>query len=538
MFKTALSIKLDLTVNQTTSNIVAGNIKNLSIDYRSDGFEASLDFWVICLKDQSEDSLFSDFISQDPMKAKLTIDRTYDSVGETAGSIVLTGLVVKKHVAERAFPDLAGEPVLHRHYRIEFMDRGQALWRQHFPTALYVDKSKKQLLDDHKPDGVTVTYSFTGADTTHPVLSLGLGAPENQASYYDFLLWFCAKENASLVYDASDGSYEVAAQKKNLTTEVEFYREDVAEIEAFFPEIDRSTVTVLNGSTQASTTSKAVTNSQSVTGVKRNYLIVSQVSADLDARATLETGRHKLREPEAHVTFCAYPSVTMLPNQVMSFAEGFSTNIFQNGKKYRLERIRIEAHATQQEATDDDEEEINRYDVEYRAELELKTDVAKRVRPHVTPSWPFYVEGKVLSEQGADGEATHQMYTDSATSVQSYKVKIPLFADQKVVVPWNPSLLSGHFYFPAYREERVLVALDFDKAWITRYLDWRVGAQLPQDTQGNSIQFGKKVADGTSVAHTYKEQKPVFEIHRVKDKDDQSITISDGTILISTKENP
>lgn len=66
-------------------------------------------------------------------------------------------------------------------------------------------------------------------------------------------------------------------------------------------------LTRLHGSTHASTTSKAVTNSQAVTGVKCNYLIVSQVGSDLDAHGTLETARHKLREPEAYVAFARLP---------------------------------------------------------------------------------------------------------------------------------------------------------------------------------------------------------------------------------------
>jgi hypothetical protein len=248
MFETSLSIKLELTVQQQTTTIVAGNIKNLALDHRADGFDASLDFWVICQKEQSEDTLFAHFIGQQPMSAKLTIDRTFDAVGETAEAISVTGLVVGKQVSERAFPGLAGEPILHRHYRVVLRDRGRALWSQHFPTALYVDKSIKQLVEDNKPEGVTVSYTWSGADTTHPVLSLGLGAPDNRASFYDYLLWLCCKHNLLLIYDASAGSYELAGQKKTLTgAEVAFVREDVASIEAFFPETERATVAVLNG---------------------------------------------------------------------------------------------------------------------------------------------------------------------------------------------------------------------------------------------------------------------------------------------------
>jgi hypothetical protein len=154
------------------------------------------------------------------------------------------------------------------------------------------------------------------------------------------------------------------------------------------------------------------------------------------------------------------------------------------------------------------------------------------------PAYPRYVEGLIVSEQGGDKDETWQAYTDSATSQDGYKVKIPLYEDQIITTPFNPNLLPGHFYFPAYKDERVLVALDFQRAWIKRFLDWRTGARMPQDGQGVHLMVGKTTENSTSIKHYYTDDKPVFLMQRTHEKDTQKIQIAEGTLLIEVKEEP
>jgi hypothetical protein len=113
--------------------------------------------------------------------------------------------------------------------------------------------------------------------------------------------------------------------------------------------------------------------------------------------------------------------------------------------------------------------------------------------------------------------------------VESYKVAIPLFANQQVVVDFQPTLASGHFYFPAYKDARVLIAIDLERAWLSRYLDWRPEARLPKETQGNHLLVGKTPRNGTSLRHVYEEDKPVLRLTRVPMTiDTQVIEIGEG----------
>jgi hypothetical protein len=56
------------------------------------------------------------------------------------------------------------------------------------------------------------------------------------------------------------------------------------------------------------------------------------------------------------------------------------------------------------------------------------------------------------------------------------------------------------------------------------------------DTQGQAIAFGKKATDGTTLTHVYKDGKPVLQIERKNDSDVQTLTISDGNMLLSVAQ--
>lgn len=95
-----------------------------------------------------------------------------------------------------------------------------------------------------------------------------------------------------------------------------------------------------------------------------------------------------------------------------------------------------------------------------------------------------------------------------------------------------PTHFPGHFYFPAYKHERVLVAIDQHASEIVRFIDWAAGGRLPLDTQGNHILLGKKDKNETSISHVYVDAKPVLTILRNKAGDTQTITVEEGKLSI------
>ncbi|MFT3765635.1 MAG: hypothetical protein QM820_08985 [Minicystis sp.] len=540
MFFERLKGTLKLTIAGTTTTVPAGNLKRFEIELTPWGYRGFAEWWFICVSSPSEDTLFTSFVGKDLISVELSLARAFSEVAEEveeeATALVLKGLVIEKSAVERSFPEVTGKPVLHRRYTIRFADRGAVLWSQHRPSVLYVDKTLKDLIEDNKPTGVTIEHAWAASSPTHPVLALGLGSAVNDASYYDFLFWLFDKLNVGFFYDPAGDKYKIADAKSSGTA-IDLRRAEVEVMECVFPPIHRDAVAVLNAYSDAGTKKKDITNADGVTGVRTDYLIRSAIAADLDTRATLETDRAKQHEPEARVTLKLFPAVPFVPGMLLKLDSEWSTKVFQYGKTYRIVTVRLAGEAEHQQATMDDRDATNRYQLDYALQLELNSDPVVRHPPFRRPVWPFYVEGKVLSEVGADDELTFQPYPDEQTSLEYYKVKIPLWEDQKVIVPYEPITHPGHFFFPLYKDERALVALYFDKARIRAFLDWRPGGRLPTDSQGNHLLVGKKDKNQTSISHVYEDQKPVMTIKRTLEDDVQTITISEGMIRWETRDH-
>lgn len=531
--KSSLSLKVG---DAQAKSVPGGNVKNLEVRVHPWGFEVWLDFWLVSKQSQSEDTLFADFLKPDATVATLTVDRAFDEVGLTANPLVLKGLVTEKAVTERAFEDVAGAPVLQRHYRVRFADRAQVLWAQHFPTALYVDKSLKQLLEDNKPEGVTLAYAWAAAETTWPVLTLGLGVEGNRASYLDFVHWLCDREHVGLFYAPGTDQYTFRDAKEASGQAVELPREDVAQVEVRFPALRRQKKVVLNSHVGASTARKEVANEKAVAGVRQDHLLTTAIENDVTARATLEGKRIASREHELFVQYARYPGVSMAPGLRFKFGEDWSDKTFFAANTYRCIALELSGHAVSQDPIDQLDEETNAFHFELTARLELEADTVFHRPPYQRPRWPFQVEGTIVSEVGEETEKTYQVYTDSTTSLDQYKVKIPLFANQVAVIPYGPNLVPGHFYFPGDKGDRVLVSFEHRRAWIKRFLDWHPGARLPKETQGDHLLFGKKADSQTSVKHTYADGKPQLQIQRTSGTDLQTVKLSDGSLFMEVKE--
>jgi hypothetical protein len=535
-FVDRLTATLALTTGGETFSIRAGDLKRFELDITPWGFEGSAMFSFVAVAAQGEDALFAKFIGRDLLEVSLEVARTFDEVEEAAAPMTVRGVVTERSVVERAFPDVAGTPVLQRRYSIRFEDRGGALLRQHRPTALYVDRSLKELIEANTPDGVTVEHAWTAGEAKRPVLSLGLGVDGSDASFRDFLFWLLHRENAGLYYDTGEDIYRIVSTKPEGGAVKRLRRGAVAAIEARFPEVRRDAVGVLNASTEAATKTKRITNEHGAPGVRTDCLIRSPIASRLDDRVTLEAARARQREPEAVVWFRVFPTTPLLPSMKVEIDEAFGENVIQHGKTYRVVSTRIRAEAERQEATDDNGEESNVYRIVHELCLELASDPVFRFPAFQRPAWPFHVEGKVLSEIGEERQGTYQTYQEEGTSLDVYKVKVPLFGDEKVIVPFEPYYQSGHFYFPADKDQRVLLELDFDRARICAFLDWRPGARLPADSQGNHLLVGKGEEDETSIRHVYADGKPTLTITRSMESDRQVITISEGTIRLETRE--
>lgn len=536
-FAERIASSLKLTLGGSTIEVEPRQIASFSAALRPWGFTAEVRFRYVCRSSPDEDVFFEAFLKPDPCEAHLELGRTFEEVGETTRKLVLKGLVIHREIEETDEQDIAGAPVMTRHYTVHIRDRAQAAWSRHRPTMLFVDSTYKALFDANLVASIALAHDWPGSSVQHPVLSLGLGMDENAASFHDFIVWFAHREGLGLFYDPDKDSYKLQATKPPATGPVPLEAAEVAALEVRFPPVRRAKVAVLNGSTLAAESKKEVTNQQAATGVKADFLVRTAIASQHDARTTIETNRAKQRLPGLRIELGSFPAQPPILNKGLELSDGFSPAIFAHGKSFRVTAFDLQGKEELEEQGGVDAEAGRRYEISATFDLEQASDPAFHLPPFVAPVWPFYAEGKVVSEVGASDEETYQVYQEQGTSIDTYKVQVPLFDDKKVIVRYEPMTLNGQFYFPAYKGERLLLALHLDRAEMASYLDWRPGGRLPLDLQGNHILLGKKAASQTSVSHTYLDAKPVLKILRTQGKDEQSIVIKDGTLTMTTLEN-
>ncbi|MCU0682940.1 MAG: hypothetical protein MUF34_11940 [Polyangiaceae bacterium] len=426
-----------------------------------------------------------------------------------------------------------------------------------------------------------------GPSLPRPTAPFGRDIGGPAPSFLDFTFWLLDRECAGLFYDIAGDAYQIADAKPAATSPVSLEPDEIEAIELRPPSLRREQVVVLNASTEAAEAKHPLANADALEGLRADTLTRTPIASEFDARVKLETARARQRETGALVTLRRTPAAALAPNLALKLGQGFSDKLFASGKTYRIVTLRLRgvpprqaegemrqgegemrqgegemrqgegAQASQGEGAQASQgaqtsaAEIDRiegrgggveaslgrrYELDYELGLELASDPVFHAPPFAEPAWPFQVEGIVVSDAGADDEQTYQAYRDEATSLDYYKIAVPLFEGKKVIAPYEPASLTGQFYFPLYKGERVLVALDFDRARVAGHLDWRPGARLPLDSQGNHLLFGKKGASQTSLRHTYADGKPSLTIERTSGTDLQTVVISEGTIRLETTE--
>ena len=533
-FDSFLDCVLKLTIDGTATTVPKGQVEEIEVALHPWGFDAEVAFWLS--SERQTDSLFASFVKKKRIEVSLTVSPSLE--GSQGDKIALQGFVTEKSLREQTVTAVTGFPVKFRRYVVRFSDPARVLWRQHRPNDLFVDSTFQAVVDAHKGDKITIAVNeWDVTQKQHPVQFVGLGADPREASFYDLVAWFVATENGVWVYDSATNKYKLVGSKPAATgTPHKLQPTEVASWEVRFPETPRFKVNVQN-SDSASAATNEVANEEAATGMRRDYLVRTTIAADVTDRVNLETARLVLPDHELEVELGAYPNHAFLPGAMVDFSHGsFGTKIYPSGKTYRVRDVRFHAQGSAEQARLETTTATQGLQVSLSLGLELQEEKRVSLPEYVIPAWPVLVEGNVVSEQGADDEETYQFYTDQDTSIDQYKVKIPLWANKIVVAPYDPEGYSSHVYFPLIKKERVLVALSWRSARIVRTLDWRAGARLPQDSQGDHIIFGKKAADQTSISHAYDNSLPVLTVKRTKEKDTETIEIRDGRIRLHTEE--
>lgn len=525
-----LSIGVSLTIAGTTYDAPGGSVGACSLVLEPWGFSGSVTFAI--LGDQVEDPLIAAFVKQDLGTVTLTIAGALPTTKVAPAALTLKALVTDKELVETSFARV-DEAVLMRHYTVSFADAAQVLWTQHRPLVLEAETSLATVLKAQAADGITLDVTLPAATEQRPHVCLPLGG--QRASFYDFLVWTADTLGGVLNYDYATGKLSLATDKPQAGTASKLRATEIGGVTVRLPATRRHAARVLNSYAESPQTVD-VAQSKAVTGISRDFVMRTAVPADVDGRKTLEETRLANRGQELEVQFKRFPTVSWWPGLLTELDSAYiGTSVLPHGVSYRVARVTLVARTADDLMERDWATDGRRFDMEMTALWETKADEAPRLPPYEPPTWPLHVEGRVVCEEGDEGDRTYAFEDDADTSMSAYKVRVPLW-DCVVKAPFEPIFLPGHIYAPAWRESRVLLALSLHTAEIVQFLEWGAGVQLPMDSQGNQVLFGKNATNQTMLKHDYVDNKPVFTVNRVLQKDTELLQMEEGILVLQTCE--
>ncbi len=531
-FSDKLKLELSVTAGEQAFAIPGGQVKDFSLRMTPTGFRCELTFWTALEK--ADAALFTAFCKPDLVRVRLALSGVFDP---PPAPLVVQGLVTEKRVSGTAHGTKDSVAVAFRQYTVTFEDAARVLWRQHRPVELHTAKKLSELLDAHKPGGLQLTYDWDALDAKQALVCLGLGDDHPAASFYDFVLWYVDTRGGALTYDSPQDTYTLSAKKPATGTVTGLSGKHVARVDVELPPVIRHGTRVLNGFGAGATT-VALEQSQAVAGIQHDVLVRTPIAAVAEQRQSLEKERLRVRKRRLRLTFLDVPPIAMHPGALLKLdGERWSPDLTGLGEEHRVAELAFDGVGLQAGPHDGQQETMQGFTLTLSMLLELKSDPVPELPAYRPPRYPIYVEGKVHSPGGEASDRIYLQVDDEKTSVTNYRVTIPLW-NKTVSVPAEPGHFPGTFYFPPYKNERALVALHFDHAELNRFLDWGEGVRMPQDSQGDQLLFGKNGENQTALTHAFQDNKPVWNLGRVNANDTEVIRLSEGHLLIQTKEDP
>ena len=526
-----LKCTLDLEGSGKKLHVPCGNITRMQTNIHSYGFEGRIEFMV-----DGEEKV--DFLYEFPI-IELTLTLISDQAPKQEKPIELKAIVTQKALL-REFPRPEGPDlqVLTRLFSIEFKDPALAIWSQHYPVAIFTEKSMENVINSYISKTISINIESTRVKESKPLIALGLGDHRNQVNFYSFLMWYLHDMESIWEYDYIEKKYVIRDEKKSSGKPIPLPY-DTGQVTVCWPEPPRQDIRIFNSYADDPAVRK-IDGKEVYEEITRDILYTTPILADVDARAAKERPKSHAFEHGLDIFFDNFPTVSPFPGGIFTFEDDhWSKDFFFKKKTYRLQSLILNVEASDFQFSKVIEKDAQVFHGTLHGSFELKEEETIR-RPHFNvPLYPFPLEGKVFSEVGEEKELTFDIGKDEQTSQLYYTVQLPCAEDQKVTTPFEPTYTNGQIYNPLLKGQRVVVHFHLFTAKIVEVLDWLGCAQLPVKTQGNRTVFAPRNEDKayTLMEHVDEEGHLVFLIERKSDKQIQLIRIKeDGLHVIVHKE--
>jgi len=532
-FQEELRLELSLTSGGQSFSIPGGQVKHLSARMASHGFSASVTFWTTMEKKDAP--LFTAFQKPDLLQVRLAVAAVQPDLEAPPAPLILQGLVRSRRLVAETHGGFKDSERVFRRYTVEFADAAQVLWRQHRPTELHTDMSMAEVLEAHKAT-LQLSLDWATLKQKQPLFCLALGSDAPGVSFYDFVLWYVDTHQGVFSYDNQGDQYLLTDSKPASGQPAALSPLPVHSVRVLVPPPIRHGTRVLNAVAEAPTTT-ALEHSQAVTGVSHDVLLRTPLASRAEQRQKQEKARLQVRQRQFQVAFKRYPPMDVFPGALLRM-EGslWSAGMTGLDEDLRVRTLELEAHAEDEGQHDAQNTPTTNYQANLTLQLESTSEPVVTLPAYRAPRYPIHVEGLVHSPGGEPEDRRYLIAEDEKTSIHSFRMTVPLW-NKTVSVLAEPIHFPGQFFFPPYKNTRVLVALHHERAELLRFLDWKEGVRPPQDGQGDQILLGQNKKSQTALTHDFQEDKPVWRMLRTSGGDTQVVRMSEGHLFIQVKES-
>ncbi|MBL9041181.1 MAG: hypothetical protein JNM83_06245 [Myxococcales bacterium] len=437
--------------------------------------------------------------------------------------MLLTGVITSHTVSEHTSYEASDIIVSFREYCIEFGDPAQALWKEHFPIALYTNSSVSDVIKKNANLLINIKVKSSQLSQTQDQIFLSLNKQNRQAeraSFYDWLIWRLDQTDHTLSYDYSQNIYQVFERPKR-PKPFQVFAADIAKIITTRPLGRFYQETLMNDSARIATT-QPILNLLALSPLRQDRWFHTPTPLEFATEYAKRFASFKQPSPSFVLYFKRFPSRPFPPGVGIDFhldPIDFPNHKFvipKDAKKTnRVTRMQLQIETTESDVLPRFKgRSTGMFRCSLGVHLQSGRDAEPRLPTYTQPSYPMEVEGIVYTMIGMPGTQVWENQTDLLTGQQYYVIQLPVFGCQQVKTPFVPNQQPGQFFFPAYRKERVLVQLYYDRSELARYLDWRPMNTLPSQIQGNQLMLGQDFTNGAKHTLIYGGDVPEYIIQR------------------------
>ena len=473
-----IKFSLSLEIDGEKIPVSCGNISKVEANLYSWGFDGKVEFWLVAKHAKP----FLDTLSI--ILAELTIQPTHTGTEEPEPLLVKGAVTHRALLKEVVYERVEELPVMMRLCSITFKDFAQDAWSDHRPNSLYTDKTMQDVIEDNAQPLVPLKMEFEKLTKPHPILSFGLQGTET--NFYSFLMWYLSESGGIWEYSHKEHTYTILGEKKADGKPLEIDAGKIASIACHFPRRNRAHRRILNGYVD-DLKQKDIENPHAYESVRQDVLLNTPLAAPYDEAVKTATPLPTTHQHTLELLFKFLPDSSFIPDTLVAFTKkSWGKELFYKEKTYRVQSFHIHAEASNLEYLENNSRKEQGYFLDARAHLALKDESSISLPPFTPPIYPWFVDGEVFSEVGGEEQLTHQGMKNEETSQVFYRIEIPRYENQKVIVPFEPGW-SDQFYFPHNKKTLIKVALFFQEARFDRLLRWTKRSLLPVDAQGNKL---------------------------------------------------